>query len=115
MELISRPWIPQDLLDDLQMYIDEENDSYLNGRRTAMCMARDYLSHYFKAEEEGRLIELPCKIGDKVYRIWKTEGREPTISEHYITDIGMAVRWMYYFGNRVFLTFEEAEAALRGD
>lgn len=47
MKIISKQWKPQDLLDDLQMYIDEENDSYMNGRRTAMCMARDYLKAYF--------------------------------------------------------------------
>ena len=50
VKLISRPWEPQDLLDDLQMYIDEEPDNYLNGRRTAMCMARDYLKELFARE-----------------------------------------------------------------
>lgn len=47
MNIVSRPWEPQDLLDDLQMYIDEEPDNYLNGRRTTLCMARDYLKAYF--------------------------------------------------------------------
>ena len=73
------------------------------------------LADYEDLEEQGRLLILPCKAGDTVYRIWKTEGREPVITSHYMTDIGMVVRWMHYFGNRVFLTYEEAEAALRGD
>ena len=48
MNIVSRPWEPQDLLDDLQMYIDEEQDNYLNGRRTTMCMARDFLKEFFE-------------------------------------------------------------------
>ena len=47
MELTSRPWEPQDLIDDLQELIDEEPDTYLNFRRTTMCTARDYLKEYF--------------------------------------------------------------------
>ncbi len=55
MNIISRPWEPQDLLDDLQMYIDEEPDNYLNGRRTTMCMARDYLKDHFR--EDTKMME----------------------------------------------------------
>ena len=47
MNIVSRPWRPQDLIDDLQMLIDEEPDLYLNGRRTTLCMARDFLKDYF--------------------------------------------------------------------
>ena len=49
----SRPWEPQDLIDDLQLMIDEEPDNYLNGNRTTLCMARDYLKKFF-AEESLR-------------------------------------------------------------
>lgn len=49
----ARPWEPQDLIDDLQMMIDEQPDSYLNGDRTTLCMARDYLKTFF-AEESLR-------------------------------------------------------------
>ena len=49
----ARPWEPQDLIDDLQLMIDEEPDSYLNGNRTTLCMARDYLKKFF-AEESLR-------------------------------------------------------------
>ena len=63
----ARPWEPQDLLDDLQMYIDEEPDNYLNGRRTAMCMARDYLKEYFEHDRkwisvEERLPEIEQRV-----------------------------------------------------
>lgn len=47
MNIVSRPWQPQDLLDDLQLLIDEEPDNYLNFRRTTMCTARDYLKDFF--------------------------------------------------------------------
>lgn len=47
MKIEARPWQPQDLIDDLQLLIDEEPDSYLNGRRTTLCMARDYLKEFF--------------------------------------------------------------------
>lgn len=55
MNIVSRPWEPQDLLDDLQMYIDEEPDNYLNGRRTTMCMARDFLKEHFR--EDTKMME----------------------------------------------------------
>ena len=47
IRMMARPWQPQDLLDDLQLLIDEEPDSYLNDRRTTLCMARDFLKEYF--------------------------------------------------------------------
>ena len=46
--LISRPWQPQDLLDDLQLLIDEEPDRYLNERRNTLCMAKSYLEAFFR-------------------------------------------------------------------
>ena len=49
-KIISRPWIPQDLIDDLQMLIDEEPNSYTNGKRVTLCMARDYLKKFFFAD-----------------------------------------------------------------
>lgn len=49
----ARPWEPQDLIDDLQLMIDEEPDSYLNGSIKTLCMARDYLKKFF-AEESLR-------------------------------------------------------------
>lgn len=59
MELTSRQWEPQDLIDDLQEMIDEEPDNYLNCNRITLCTARDYLKDYFKAEAERRLFILP--------------------------------------------------------
>ena len=49
--MMSRPWRPQDLLDDLQLLIDEEPDRYLNDRRTTLCMARDFLKEHFAMDD----------------------------------------------------------------
>ena len=59
MQITSRPWQPQDLIDDLQEIINEESDTYLNSKKSTLCMARDYLKNYFKAEMEQRLFVLP--------------------------------------------------------
>lgn len=48
IRMMSRPWEPQDLIDDLQLLIDEEPDRYLNDRRTTLCMARDFLKEHFR-------------------------------------------------------------------
>jgi hypothetical protein len=45
--MTSRPWVPQDLIDDMQDIINEEPDNYLNTRRTTLQMALAYLQEYF--------------------------------------------------------------------
>lgn len=65
-KLVARPWEPQDLLDELQLMIDEEQDRYLNDRRTTLCMARDYLKEYFGAQKDvaltvAELREMPLR------------------------------------------------------
>ena len=71
------------------------------------------LGEWMKAESEGRLVVLPCKVGDTVYRIFAPDGREPVISAHTLLSVDSIVRWMNKFGKTVFLTREEAEAALQ--
>ena len=77
--------------------------------------AAQKLAHYEDLEEQGRLIELPCKVGDTVYVIdyeyeemYEPSSKYPIILEHefelyMITELGT---W-------VFLTKEEAEARLK--
>lgn len=154
MNVVSRPWKPQDLLDDLQMYIDEEPDNYLNGRRTTMCMARDYLKAYFetgltpedfksnvdidyvriiellKADAEGRLVVLPYQPGQVVWvvRSQTSNGknlylREERIARYVISECDVAMCFesgrvsvsKWHWETSVFLTREEAEAALVAD
>ena len=82
----------------------------------------DHLRDLLQAEQDGRLVVLPCNVGDHVW----ADGREAIVvwffgykTERYLhaqffdnakhTDIPF-----YEFGKTVFLTREEAEAALKG-
>ena len=92
------------------------------------------LQHYEDLEEQGRLIELPCKIGDTVYYInthnrlslFKNTVYEAKVARfvttRYGTSIVIQIRNEYgctelysenNYNKTVFLTKEEAEAALK--
>lgn len=76
------------------------------------------IAAYGKAEMESRLIILPCKPGDVVF----AAETSPVIPLQ-LFDVGVYLRgvdggdWesLRNFGNTVFLTREDAEAALRRD
>ena len=65
-----------------------------------------------EADRDGRVVVLPCKVGDTVYRIFNPPSREPVISAHTLMSVDYIVRWIDKFGKTVFLTREEAEKAL---
>lgn len=85
------------------------------------------LKAYENLEEQGRLKVLPCRIGDTVY--FRTYAKNATvdlgIQPHEVTNISVTITCgkgihtvaipLSDFGKTVFLTREEAEAALRGD
>ena len=74
-----------------------------------------------KADVEGRLLVLPCKVGDMVYEIL-----EETVPNHYfyinewkVQDVSVkavkyADEWESYDYENLYFTREEAEAALEG-
>ena len=92
------------------------------------------LKEYEDLEEQGRLIKLPCKVGDAVYRI-NIGAMKPVIPlrvvEYRFKIVGNCIREkiccsddflckqpsiIYYaedIGNKVFLTKSEAEAKLK--
>ncbi len=88
------------------------------------CLERSvHLSELAHAEEQDRLVILPCKVSDTIYvihdgKIWDGEVYHISYSDYYgkIT----ATAWVKQgisaafedFGKTVFLTREEAEAAL---
>lgn len=72
----------------------------------------DLLADYEDAEEQGLLVRLPCKVGSHVWIVWEADGRKPEITEHYMSDLLHIVQWLDKFGKTVFLTRQEAEAAL---
>lgn len=84
------------------------------------------LAAYEDAEEQGRLVRLPCKVGDTIYvihdgKIWSGEVYHIGYSDYYgeITATAYVKRGIgaafEHFGKLAFLTREEAEAALKGE
>ena len=83
----------------------------------------DELRELVQAKREGRCVVLPCKKGDTVWRI--VHDAAPHITKDRCTDIKYENRdiWVHLIGDRVmggwnfgkllFLTREDAEAALR--
>ena len=98
------------------------------------------LQHYKDLEEQGRLIELPCKIGDTVWELCKCDDNKYRIFPMTVVDINAYGRpkpkrvkhenqpiyniyaesdYTYLFasfydiGRIIFLTKAEAEAALK--
>ena len=78
---------------------------------------------FLEAEDEGRLLILPCKVGDTVYCIRKNpfakgryvkENIAESITVYRDNRISIFSTLEDVLGKTVFLTREEAEAALRG-
>ncbi len=71
-------------------------------------MICERLGRYEDLEEQGLLLRLPCKVGDTVYCIMTgLSYKNPSIFK-----MKFDYELMKHFGKRVFLTHEEAEAAL---
>lgn len=99
VKMTSRPWKPQDLLDDLQLMIEEEPDRYLNFKLSTLHMAKDCLERFFLAET---LTDIPacnnCKFGAKgcTHRItcdnpesrkFGTSVCENELCKHWVSDM----------------------------
>lgn len=91
-----------------------DKDNYCSQRKVW-----ERLKAYEDAEGQGRLVVLPCKVGDKVYiTTFERKIEKLTVSE--IRLLGYAVYIQCYgvsypiklLGKTVFLTRAEAEAAL---
>ena len=88
------------------------------------------LEEYEGLEEQGKLLKLPCAVGDTVYEINKIRKMVSTftVKRFSVSEHGVFVKWelsdgIYRnldgfnddeIGKTVFLTYEEAEAALGG-
>ena len=83
----------------------------------------DHIRDLIKAEQDGRLVLLPCKVGDDVWFVRKF-GKERCITQREVDCVNIDSRGNVfvsarrisggYIGKTVFLTREEAEAALKG-
>lgn len=64
-----------------------------------------------QADREGRVLVLPCKMGDTVCRIQYVQ-KEDGRYRMGVAEIQFNLLCLYDMGKRVFLTREEAEKAL---
>ena len=84
----------------------------------ALGTTPDRLRELAEADRDGRLVVLPCKVGDTVYLIVTKRARNYTpefrfIKKSRLTFLNME-RILQDFGKEAFLTREEAEKALEG-
>ena len=122
----------------MERLTDRSKEIPLPNPDNALFWARvhEKLARYEDAEQNKRLIVLPCKVGDTVYelsRLCNDKRFLPFIHKHVITaittshgkkgfgavfyyegEIGTHTIKLKDFGDTVFLTREEAEAALKG-
>lgn len=94
-------------LDDFNAVFNEETVMKLAGQCLKVDPAR--LRELAEADRDGRLVVLPCKMGDTVYMIsWRLNGRHE-IEERVF---GLTYFDPAKYGKDYFLTREEAEKAL---
>ena len=79
----------------------------------ALSTTPDHLRDLIKAEQDGRLVVLPCKVGDTVYQIDAERVYESEV-KWIIFDCDDIAFDERAIGVSIFLTREEAEAALKG-
>lgn len=103
-------------------YYDKEFEtSYLKYEEysdSGYCAA-EKLAEYEDLEEQGKLLRLPCAVGDTIYMIYSDEDSS-FVEESKVVEVSTYRVWIdsaYFdyddFGKTVFLTREEAEAALK--
>ena len=99
-------------------------DTMINLAAQALGVEPSRLRELAEADKDGRVVVLPCKVGDTVWRIIR-DG-EPHITRDEVRDmyfaddmtpcvelVGGRVTFTEKFGKTVFLRREEAEKALR--
>lgn len=65
-----------------------------------------------EAEKDGRVVVLPCKVGDTIWRLKRTFETYPDRSKPYVEPDAFLLQDVWDAGKTVFLTREEAEKAL---
>ena len=121
--------------------LEPEDVRRLQGDWTSLIMTLDemggmpHLHDLLQAEQDGRLVVLPCKVGDTVYKLWyepchngedypdsyeccgcKDEcDLKRSIFNFKVPSVDWILSHLNSFGDGVwYLTREEAEAALKG-
>jgi hypothetical protein len=91
--------------------IDMDHEAAETLRQLCRGCNLDRLEKLAEADKDGRIVVLPCKVGDTVYRLQYIE-QTPGRFVVGVAEIKFALLWLEEFGETVFLTREEAEAAL---
>lgn len=78
-----------------------------------LCGGFDRLRELAEADKDGRVVVLPCRAGDTVWRIKRTFEEYPDKSKPYIEPDAFLLQDVFNIGKTVFLTREEAEKALQ--
>lgn len=76
---------------------------------TRQCLEK--LAEYEDLEEQGLLLRLPCKVGDKFWEL-NSNWHVPCIYPRTAHTLRHVIYCMERLGEVTFLTYEEAEAAL---
>ena len=79
----------------------------------ALSTTPDHLRDLLQAEKNGRMVVLPCKVGDTVYQIDAERVYESEV-KWIIFDCDDIAFDERAIGGSIFLTRDEAEAALKG-
>ncbi len=74
--------------------------------------AMEKLAEYEDLEEQGKLLKLPCAVGDMVYTLNPLPSGKTMIAQTPVDAFFCALSMLEgRFGKTIFLTMEEAEAA----
>lgn len=93
---------------------DRLTGSYCRGEFEATACV-DKLAEYEDLEEQGKLLKLPCAVGDMVY-VLRLDNTAYMMNNEKVWEIVEDKFEIFHFdsiGKTVFLTREEAEAALK--
>lgn len=119
----------------IQMFEESELVRYSCANAAkAINELRKQIAAYEDAEEQGLLVRLPCKVGDTVYAPTRSFVSEFRVSQFDFAGYEKSSLWVEWhltkgitgnfrldgiraseIGKTVFLTREEAEAALKGE
>lgn len=107
-------WEKLKAYEDLGFEPEEVNDAVVGAKLmaksqlvSAFGVAAERLLELAEADKDGRVVVLPCKVGDTVYTLTRTFDGDDVVGEAELwwSDIPQ-------LGKTVFLTREEAEKAL---
>lgn len=104
--LMPEEVLPKDKADEIALKLMRLADLESLCNYTRLCELAE-------ADKDGRVVVLPCKVGDTVWRIKRTFEEYPDKSKPYIEPDAFLLQDVFNIGKNVFLTREEAEKALQ--